>query len=106
MSERLAQARAGAPAFLLVEGEPGIGKTALLRQFVTAALGGRDGAHVLNASGDESESSHQSDLLVPAEEVRHWRGLGAGAARRRRPAVSVDSVRVFHRTPSKAAPLP
>ena len=44
-------ARAGQPAVVLVEGEPGSGKSALLSQFVS----GLTGAMVLRASGDEAE---------------------------------------------------
>jgi DNA-binding CsgD family transcriptional regulator len=48
----LAEASTGRPRFVLVEGENGIGKSALLRRFAADT----DGAHVLSASGDESET--------------------------------------------------
>lgn len=52
MAEALARARAGVPNLVLIEGPPGIGKTALAHQFLVRA-----GAPcVLFASGDEAES--------------------------------------------------
>ena len=49
---KLAEASTGRPRFVLVEGEKGIGKTALLRRFAADT----DGVHLLSASGDESET--------------------------------------------------
>ncbi|MGH3787963.1 MAG: ATP-binding protein [Pseudonocardiaceae bacterium] len=51
LDERAAEARSGAPRLVLVEGEAGIGKAALIRRFVPTL----DGFTVLAASGDESE---------------------------------------------------
>ncbi|HEV2069312.1 MAG TPA: AAA family ATPase, partial [Acidimicrobiales bacterium] len=56
---KFAEASAGRPRFVLVEGENGIGKTALLQQFA----GGTDGAHLLSASGDESENLLQYGVV-------------------------------------------
>ena len=52
LRSKLAEASTGRPRFVLVEGEKGIGKTALLRRFCADTAG----AHLLNASGDESET--------------------------------------------------
>lgn len=51
LQHALAAVRRGQPQVVLVEGDPGIGKTALLRRFLRKATGVR----VLWASGDESE---------------------------------------------------
>lgn len=48
----LKQVRAGSPRVVLVEGQPGIGKTSLLRQFLVHD----DHLRVLSASGDEAET--------------------------------------------------
>jgi DNA-binding CsgD family transcriptional regulator len=53
LADGLAAARAGRPAVALVDGPPGIGKTALVRHF----LGEHDDVRVLWASGDVSERS-------------------------------------------------
>src|SRR5581483_7102172 len=52
LRQREAQARQGHPAVVLVEGEAGAGKSALLGRF----LAGLDGACVLRASGEEAET--------------------------------------------------
>ncbi|MEO7196423.1 MAG: ATP-binding protein [Pseudonocardiaceae bacterium] len=52
LGERAAEARSGAPRLVVVEGEAGIGKTSLLRRF----LSGLDGFTVLAASGDKTET--------------------------------------------------
>src|SRR5207249_681588 len=61
----LALARAGTSGVLVLRGEPGIGKTALLRRAVENA----DGMTVLEARGREVEAqlafSGLSDLLAP-----------------------------------------
>ena len=49
----LGEARAGRPAIVAVEGEPGIGKTRLLHRFTAEA----PDLEVLWASGDETEMS-------------------------------------------------
>ncbi|MGI8808631.1 MAG: ATP-binding protein [Acidimicrobiales bacterium] len=51
LEEELARARTGVPRTVLVEGTPGIGKSALVRHFVDRAVV----TSVLRASGDESE---------------------------------------------------
>jgi DNA-binding NarL/FixJ family response regulator len=51
LRERLQEARRGAPRVVLLEGEAGVGKTALLREF----LAGADHLRVLWASGEELE---------------------------------------------------
>jgi DNA-binding CsgD family transcriptional regulator len=51
LKELAREAGAGQPRLVLVEGEPGAGKSALLATF----LAGLAGAYVLRASGDESE---------------------------------------------------
>ena len=68
-----AAARSGQPKVVLVEGEAGIGKSALLARFAS----GLAGATVLRASGDEAE------LLLPYGIVGQlWPvPAGLGAAR-------------------------
>jgi DNA-binding CsgD family transcriptional regulator/tetratricopeptide (TPR) repeat protein len=53
LSGALAAARASEPQIVWIEGEPGIGKTAFLRRF----LANLEGATVLQASGEESETT-------------------------------------------------
>jgi DNA-binding CsgD family transcriptional regulator/tetratricopeptide (TPR) repeat protein len=52
LEQALESARAGRPQIVMVEGEAGIGKTALIERFIAAA----DEAAVVRASGDASES--------------------------------------------------
>jgi DNA-binding CsgD family transcriptional regulator len=53
----LEQARAGSGAVVVLVGEPGVGKTALLRDLTTVAQqAGQDGVRVLRTAGVESES--------------------------------------------------
>lgn len=54
----LADVRAGQRGVVLLEGEPGIGKTSLIRQFASSA-----GATVVWASGDEAEADLDYGLL-------------------------------------------
>ena len=65
LAELLAGARSGASAALVIRGEPGIGKSALLDDAVARA----DGMTVLRARGVESESELSfaglADLLGP-----------------------------------------
>jgi DNA-binding CsgD family transcriptional regulator len=65
LAELLAGARSGASAALVIRGEPGIGKSALLEDAVAAA----DGMTLLRARGVESESELSfaglADLLGP-----------------------------------------
>ena len=65
LAELLAEAHAGASAALVIRGEPGIGKSALLDDAIAAA----DGMTVLRARGVESESELSfaglADLLGP-----------------------------------------
>ena len=53
MENRLREARAGASRLMVVEGPPGIGKTALVRRFLRTA----DRVRVLEASGAENETA-------------------------------------------------
>jgi DNA-binding CsgD family transcriptional regulator len=53
LRESLDRARAGLPRIVVIEGEPGVGKTAVLRRFVH----GTTGVCTLWASGDEFESA-------------------------------------------------
>jgi DNA-binding CsgD family transcriptional regulator len=66
IDQALAEARAGGSAVLVVRGDPGLGKTALLREAVARA----DGFTVLSCRGYESESqlafAGLGDLLRPA----------------------------------------
>ncbi len=71
LRQALAQARAGRPQLALVEGPGGIGKTALVRRFLSEAEVGC----VLRASGDEDEASLEFGVLTqlvahaPAQQV-------------------------------------
>ncbi|MGA2829956.1 MAG: ATP-binding protein [Streptosporangiaceae bacterium] len=58
LDESLTAARAGRPGVVVVEGEPGIGKTALLRQAVRLA----PDASVMWASGDPVESALEGGM--------------------------------------------
>src|SRR4051794_18947999 len=49
---KLDEARSGYPGIVLIEGPPGIGKTALVKRFVRESVD----VLVLQASGEESES--------------------------------------------------
>lgn len=70
LEERLAAARAGESSALVVQGEPGAGKTALLDALVARA----DGVRVLRATGVESESdlpyAGLAELLAPVLALR------------------------------------
>ena len=57
LSHALNEAMAGEARSVLVEGAAGIGKTALLQRFVAAFVADRAVAHLLQASGDQSEVS-------------------------------------------------
>lgn len=95
----LGDACAGRPRIVLVEGDPGIGKTALLRRCAHLAAG----ATVVWASGDEAESIVDfgvvrqvfAGMSVPAPSVSDPFAIGAamldalGAVERRGPVVLV-----------------
>ncbi|HET6562302.1 MAG TPA: AAA family ATPase [Marmoricola sp.] len=73
------RSRAGRPSTVLVQGQAGVGKSALLAAF----LSGLDRAHVLTASGDESETSLSFGVLhqlVPRPTARWEDAFAAGAA--------------------------
>ncbi len=53
-------ARASGPQIVWIEGEPGIGKTALVRQFLSTV----DDGFVLEASGDESEATLEYGVVA------------------------------------------
>ena len=82
LRELLDRARDGTSAALVIRGEPGIGKSALLEDAVAAA----DGMTVLRARGVESESELSfaglADLLAPV--VDQLDALPRAAARRAR----------------------
>jgi AAA ATPase domain len=60
LHRRLARARAGTPGLVLIEGPPGIGKTALVRRFLDVA-----GAQfALRASGEEAEAGLPLGVLA------------------------------------------
>ena len=69
LNRALREARAGRPAIVAVEGEPGIGKTRLLHRFAAEA----PDVEVLWASGDEAEMSLDYGI---ADQL--WAGLPAG----------------------------
>jgi DNA-binding CsgD family transcriptional regulator len=52
--------RAGAPQIVLIEGDPGIGKTSFVRQFLSTV----DDVVTLEASGDESETTLDYGVLL------------------------------------------
>ena len=56
LSGAMEAARSGTPKIVWIEGEPGIGKTAFMRRFVSAAEAAEE-AVVIEASGDESETT-------------------------------------------------
>jgi DNA-binding CsgD family transcriptional regulator len=78
-----ADARAGRPRVVLVEGEPGIGKTALLRHFLRGA--GR--ASALWASGDEDELDLEFGVV---EQL--WAAMPAPVAKARSATSGTDSL--------------
>jgi DNA-binding CsgD family transcriptional regulator/tetratricopeptide (TPR) repeat protein len=59
MCERLGPARLGEPGLVVIEGPAGIGKTTLLRAF----LSGADDVRVLHATGEETESALSFGVL-------------------------------------------
>ena len=77
VSHALEAARASNPQVVAIEGDPGIGKTAFLRQCVAVA----EDAVVLEASGEESETSLDlgvvSQLTSRASSVSSWGPLNA-----------------------------
>ena len=78
VSAALEGVRLGRPRILLIEGEPGIGKTAFVHRFLARA----DDVVVLEASGDESESSLDygvvSQLVSQAPADSSWRRCASG----------------------------
>jgi len=76
----LEAARASNPQVVAIEGEPGIGKTAFVRQCVAAA----EDVVVLEASGDESETSLDlgvvSQLISRASSVSSWEPRNDGVS--------------------------
>ncbi len=81
LSGALRGALTAGPQIVWVEGEPGIGKTALLRQFLSTT----DGAAVLAASGDESEVALEYGVvsqLVTSGAAGPPPAPGTGAAQR------------------------
>ena len=75
MSDALEAASESDPRIVWIEGEPGIGKTACLRRFVS----GLEHATVLQASGEESEISLDygvaMQLLAQAAPTLSWTAL-------------------------------
>lgn len=75
LHDSLRAARRGAPSFVVIEGEPGIGKTALLRQFVRMA----PDATTVWASGDEAESSLEFGVANQLGDMfENWTAPGRG----------------------------
>jgi DNA-binding CsgD family transcriptional regulator len=66
LDQRLERARAGTPSLVLVEGPAGIGKTALVSQFLTRSSASGPGSTpcVLRASGEEAEASLPFGVLT------------------------------------------
>jgi len=60
LSSALSAARAGTPQIVWIEGEPGIGKTAVMRRFLASA----DDVVVLEASGEESEATLEYGVVL------------------------------------------
>lgn len=90
LSSALQAASTAGPQIVWIEGEPGIGKTALVRQF----LSGCDDAVVLEASGDETEAALEygvvSQLLARLTRVTSPGALNDGTTAP--PGASVFSV--------------
>ena len=79
MGSRVRGARlspAGNPQILVIEGEPGIGKTAFVHQFLSRA----SGVTVLEASGEETEAAPDWRRR-PASRARNPGGEFGGAER-------------------------
>jgi predicted ATPase len=70
---KLDEARSGHPCIVLIEGPPGIGKTALVDRFVRAS----SEVQVLRASGDESESDLTYGVV---EQLVRFAGLAEATA--------------------------
>jgi DNA-binding CsgD family transcriptional regulator/tetratricopeptide (TPR) repeat protein len=72
LSRAMDAAREGEPQIVWIEGEPGIGKTAFIRRFLTAV----QGAQVLQASGEESETTLEYgvvlQLIAQATSASNW----------------------------------
>ena len=72
LSKAMDAAREGEPQIVWIEGEPGIGKTAFIRRFLTAV----EGVQVLQASGEESETTLEYgvvlQLIAQATSASNW----------------------------------
>ena len=103
LRDLLDRARGGASAALVIRGEPGIGKSALLENAVAAA----DGMTVLRARGVESESELSfaglADLLGPGGRSARARCRRHSAPRSR---VRSRSGRRCPATASRSTPRP
>jgi predicted ATPase len=75
LSDAIERVRSAQPGIVWIEGEPGIGKTAFIRRF----LSGLDDAIVLEASGEESETNLDygvvQQLLARATPGASWDAL-------------------------------
>ena len=81
----LREARDGRPVVVAIEGEPGIGKTTLLRRF----LAGVPDVETLWASGDETEVSLDHGISSQL-----WSAMPPGVQRGRRPGVLRERLRI------------
>jgi predicted ATPase len=90
LGARLDQARSGHPCIVLIEGPPGIGRTALVDRFVRAS----SDVQVLRASGDESESDLTYGVVEQLVRFAGPAGSTALASKERQAAKIEDQVTV------------
>ena len=83
---KLDEARSGHPGIVLIEGPPGIGKTALVDRFV----GETGGVVVVRASGEESESLLTYGVVDQLMRFARLDGTAASAAERSQATVAED----------------
>jgi AAA ATPase domain len=88
LSRAIERVRSAQPEIVWIEGEPGIGKTAFTRRF----LSGIEGVIVLEVSGEESETNLD------------YRGGGA-AARARQPGDAVGGPAASNQRPVTTQPI-
>jgi DNA-binding CsgD family transcriptional regulator/tetratricopeptide (TPR) repeat protein len=87
---KLDEARSGHPGIVLIEGPPGIGKTALVDKLAQESVG----VHVLRASGEESESLLTYGVVDQLVRLARLDESTASAAERLQASVAEDHITI------------